>query len=461
MKISITFKLVISYIILITLVVVTLIFVTQNVFINEFNSYVELNQDKKAESVIDETQNLLESNSNPTHNDFYAIATNAYKNGITYLYNDVNGNIIFDINDNDRGNHEKHFDDVDSNMKKYYKNFDGDVVEKSYDIVIDGKKVGTLTLGFYQPFYYGEHEIGLVNTITKNYISVGVIMLLIAIILGIIFAKTIADPLKIVSNTTMEMRDGNYKKKIFTTSNTKEVSQLVDSINSLNKSLDNQEKIKKQMAENYAHEIRTPLTSISSTLEGVKDNIITLDENRIDNLIKEVDRLTSIVANLDKISRNDSNSNDIVRSKVNLVKLVSEVISVLDSDYKQKNIIISIKNNLNEYETINVDEEKIKSVVFNLLSNACKYTDEGGSVVVELNYNQRHEISVIDTGIGIDKSEIEHIFEHLYRVDKSRVKSVEGYGVGLSIVKDIVEAHSGEIIVSSVVGEGSEFKIIL
>lgn len=461
MKISMSLKLIISYIVLVTIIVVSLIFVGQTIFINEFNSYVEYNQEKKSESVIEETQALLLNNSDPTHKEFYSIATNAYKNGITYLYKDNQGNIIFDINDDDRGKHAKHFDDVNESMKTYYDDFEGDVVEKEYSIIIDGENVGTVTLGFYQPFYYGENEIDVVETIRESYIVVGAIMLLVAVVLGIIFAKTITDPLKAVSNTTVEMREGNYKKKIFSTSNTKEVSQLVDSINSLSKTLDNQENIKKQMAQNYAHEIRTPLTSISSTLEGVKDNIITMDQKRLDNLINEVERLTKIVDNLDKISRTNVNKEEITRSSVNLVELVDEAIMLLDSEFKLKNISVCVEDNLNGNNIINVDSEKIKSVVLNLLSNACKYTDELGSVIVKLNYNNKHEISVIDNGIGIEQSELEHIFEHLYRIDKSRVKSVEGYGVGLSIVKDIVEAHSGEIFVTSVIGKGSEFKIVL
>ncbi len=446
MKYNLTLKLIISYAVLLLLLTVSLTIITNKVFIDEFDDYIIQNQEAIGEDILNDTKQLLTSKTNPTYEDFITIAQAAYDNEIIYKFYDANDTKIIDMRDVENV-------EVSSDETSY--------VTKEYDIYNGDEYQGFVTLSYYKPSYYGSSEMELVVSIHNSHFLTGVIVFIISVLIAFIFASSISKPLQLISKKAGEMKNGNYKQTINVRSNVKEILKLQDAINVLSKSLYNQEEIKKQMAQNYAHEIRTPLTSLSSTLEGVKDGVIKLTDERIDNLILETNRLSTIVEDLDKITTKN-NKIELTRSRVNIVNLINEVISITENDFKSKNITLQFNNLLSKKNTIiYIDEEKIKSVILNLLSNACKYTEVNGKVEIKTEYNHKSIISIKDTGIGIANDEIPHIFEHLYRVDKSRVKEVEGYGIGLAIVKAIVDAHHGVIEVESTVGKGTEFKIIL
>ncbi len=169
-----------------------------------------------------------------------------------------------------------------------------------------------------------------------------------------------------------------------------------------------------------------------------------------------------MVENVDQLLETSSGEYTLEKTSFSLSKLISDCVLNFESLFERKNIKLNFINNIKHSADIFADEDKINSLLNNLVSNAFKYSDENTKVFIILDSDKiDYIISVKDFGIGIEENELEMIFENLYRVEKSRVKDVDGFGIGLSICKNIVMAHGGNISVSSKIGTGSEFVVKL
>ncbi len=454
MKTSLRVKIMISFSTLLFVLAFSLAYVSDKIFIEQFSSYMMSVKKQITNSILHDTEMVYFENEDPQRDDFLDVARRAFEAGIVYSYKSSNG-VSYVCNGGECGD-VIGLDDISKSDENVY-------YTEEFEITFDGSVVGTVKLGYYETFLFSDFEVGIVDMVRKSYIYVAFIFFTITLLASFIFAKSISKPLQKVSEKARQLKRGNYGTYIENTSSTLEIIDVVEALNSLSSALEKQSQIKKQMASNYAHEIRTPLSSISSTLEGVFDGVIEFDTKRKEILLAEVERLSTMVNKLDNISQYESKSLILNRTKFKVADLINEIYALVEGDFKFKNISFNIENNLcKQSELLFADREKIKQVLLNLISNSLKYTNDNGSVIIKLKYiAHRHHITVVDNGIGIEEKEYEHIFEHLYRVDKSRVRTTTGYGIGLSIVKDIVEAHSGQITVNSIVGEKTEFCIIL
>ena len=232
------------------------------------------------------------------------------------------------------------------------------------------------------------------------------------------------------------------------------------------------EKILKSQEEffaNISHELKTPLNVISSTIQLIKmyySNGL-LDENKdsviryIDSMTQNCYRLSRLINNIVDSSKIEAGFFELNLSNNNIVAVVEEIVmSVTDfTDSKGLNIIFDTDT---EEKIIACDPEKIERVVLNLISNAIKFSDEGDEIFVEIkDKNEFVEISVKDNGIGIEDKYMDMIFDRFKQVDKSLSRNAEGTGIGLSLVKSIVELHGGSISAESESGKGSKFTVIL
>jgi len=210
-----------------------------------------------------------------------------------------------------------------------------------------------------------------------------------------------------------------------------------------------------------SHELRTPLTALKSMLEvGLRDKKMKIKEARklISESIEETDNLKNLSDSLLELAR--ENGNKIIFEKVKIKEVVIDAIKKTENRALRKKIkiISKIKNS-----TARGNKEKLSEVLVILLDNAIKYSPKNSQIkIVAKEYREQTIIKVIDQGIGIEKKDLPHIFERFYRADIARSHQGEnGYGLGLSIAKKIVEEHRGKIIAKSEIGAGSEFKIIL
>lgn len=229
------------------------------------------------------------------------------------------------------------------------------------------------------------------------------------------------------------------------------------------------EKLRTEFFANISHELRTPLNVIFSTtqmLEFVLKDLKPLDNYKkvpryISIMKQNCYRLVRLVNNLIDITKIDAGYFEIFPKKCNIIKLVEDIILSIVEYASQKNILLTFDTEIEE-KTILCDPDKIERITLNLLSNAIKFTPPGGKIEVKIFDKQNNvEISVKDTGIGIPINKQEAVFERFVQVDASLSREQEGSGIGLSMVKSLVEMHNGTIGLISEEGKGSEFIISL
>lgn len=290
------------------------------------------------------------------------------------------------------------------------------------------------------------------------FLLISLIAIGIAFAMSVLFATRISNPLNLLNTKTKEIANGGYGEKIVYQSNILETDDLIHSVNALASTLETQQAIKKQMARDYAHEFRTPLTAIQSNLEGIIDGIFKPTNERIESIRQEILRLSRMVSEIDKIFEIEKSYTSLQREEFDLYDLLNQTILYFENEAATKNIKIQLHG---EPCKIYADKDKISQVIINLLSNAIKYTDKGQITLTLKGYTDVACFSISDTGIGIAKEDLPFIFEHLYRSDKSRTRNTGGTGIGLAVVKSIINAHGGKIEVSSQPAIGSEFIITL
>lgn len=250
----------------------------------------------------------------------------------------------------------------------------------------------------------------------------------------------------------------------------KEFRELSSSFNQMSKSLkqafdtiEEGEKEKSLMIAQLSHDIKTPITSIQGTIEGMLDGIIIESEYKsyFKTIGKQVVRLNKLVEELNYLTLSDfSNEVDLVE-EFSIDKLLIDSMSEFSLKAEKENRTVNIRI-YPENAKIVSSYNKIQRIIVNLLSNAFKYSYEGTKIeIIAEIINTDLIISIIDEGIGIPKEELENIFKRLYRVEASRNMSTGGHGLGLSIAKQLAHQINGDILVESNYGEGSKFTLLL
>ncbi|WP_221569065.1 cell wall metabolism sensor histidine kinase WalK [Alkalihalobacillus sp. TS-13] len=260
-------------------------------------------------------------------------------------------------------------------------------------------------------------------------------------------AKRLADPLIKMRYAAERMAKGDWNTRIHMKNND-EISELADSFNDLARQLQKQETLRKNMTADIAHELRTPLATLKSHMEAFEDDVWKPTRERLGSCTEEIDRLIHLVDDLEQLNTMESPEFKLKLEQVNIDQVVTQSIESVHSAFLRKNITL-VKGSIHRSKVI-IDQERMIQVVINLLTNALKYTPSGGRVTVTVE-KKDHSIllSVIDNGIGMSKETVDRVFERFYREDASRNRKSGGSGIGLAIVKRLVEAHSGQVWIHS------------
>jgi len=231
-------------------------------------------------------------------------------------------------------------------------------------------------------------------------------------------------------------------------------------------SLQVREEYRREFLGNISHELKTPLFMIQSYLETLSDGAIDDLEVRdryLERAEQGVDRLIYIVKDLDMISKLESGDLHLNIVEFDLIEMIQNAFDFLEYKAKKKNISLLFDMGYKKPIYVVGDKERIGQVITNLIENSIKYGKEKGTTEVSIENLVKNKliVRVTDNGLGIRKEHIPRLFERFYRIDKSGARSVGGSGLGLSIVKHIVEAHDEHIYVESSYGYGSEFSFTL
>lgn len=458
MKISLKGKLTISYIGLSLFIVVSLL-VASNYFLDKrFQNYVMEKQENENLNIVNQVTDVYDENGLvKDFGMFKSIGSSAISEGIVLMVSNLDGEELFCMSTVESQMCDDMIQSMKDHMESIYPGFNGEYVQKDYDVVKNGIKVATVTLGYYGPFYYNDEDVQFLSVLNKIFIMVAAVFLVLAALLGCIMANRISRPIKKVIEKTKEIESGKYHDRLEYKSRTKEIIMLIQSVNSLADTLEKQQTSKKRMARDYSHELRTPLATIQLNLEAMVDGIWEPTTERLESCREEISRLTRMISDIDKIVRIENSSFELHKTKIDLAGIVELVIRTFETDLAGKNI--SLESSISSC-VINGDKDKITQVIINLMSNAIKYSNPGGMVKISLEkYDERAVLKIQDNGIGISKEDLPNIFEYLYRTDLSRNRETGGSGIGLSVVKAIIDAHGGSVVVYSKLGEGSEFVV--
>ena len=338
---------------------------------------------------------------------------------------------------------------------------DNDNNIKSEHITInlgEEKNIGRLEIERRLPT--GRYEASFIDYLMRYTLAGAFIMILFACGIGCMVAKKLSRPVIQVIEGTKRISRGDYDISEILPVGIKELDDLTKGVENLARSLAGQEKLRRRLMVDVAHELRTPLTVVMTQIEAISDGILEPTPERLDNLLNEMRRLGGLIKNIEALTRLEGEALEIHTEKTDMKKFLEPVIETFSPVFEKSEINFSSELENNLY--CEIDRDKFRHVIDNLLSNALRYTNKGGNVKIKL---YKHEnkifIEVSDTGIGISEKDLPNIFERFYRADESRARVTGGSGVGLAIVKAAVEAHNGTITAQSIKDKGSTFIIQL
>jgi two-component system sensor histidine kinase BaeS len=275
----------------------------------------------------------------------------------------------------------------------------------------------------------------------------------VSIILSFIFSKKLTDPIKRLTAASKEISEGNIKSRVFISGND-EIGKLGKTFNIMANNLEVHESLRKKLTSNIAHELRTPLTAIQGELEGMMDGLIPIDNERLSSLHEEAARLKKIIEGIEELSKAEASILSLRRETFNLKTYLENIVERFKKLFINKGVYPELI--CDESLEIKADPDKLSQIVINLLDNALRVTDNGGTVTILAGKKGSAVfIQVKDTGRGIKKEDIPFVFERFY-------KSYDGgLGIGLTIAKELAEAHGGSIEVQSEDGKGATFTVLI
>lgn len=445
---------------LIAIIAIFSISILANLFLEkQFKDYVINNHEQKSKEIINSITEQYMGNGKWNQEIVERIGIDGLENGLISSLKDAKGVTIWDATVHNHGLCEEIISHMSQNMMARYSNWKGGYVKKEYPVIVNSQQIGIITIGYYGPYYYSDNDIMFLNTLNKIFVVVGVVSLCLALIFGILMSEGLSRPISKVINAAEMISHGHYDNRIIEKSNISELSKLIGTVNNLAKVLENQEVLRKRLTADVAHELRTPLATLQSHMEAMIDGVWEPTVDRIKSCHEETIRINRLVGDMDKLSQYESENLILNKTEFDISEVINNILLNFETEYRNKNIgIIYDKQELSLY----ADKDKISQIIVNLFSNALKYTPEGGKVVIEAVADRGNVIlSIKDSGIGISEEDLPHIFERFYRADKSRNRMTGGAGIGLSIVKSIVDAHDGVISVNSEISKGTEFKVYL
>jgi signal transduction histidine kinase len=302
--------------------------------------------------------------------------------------------------------------------------------------------------------------LGFLQSVWWQFLLAGAIAAVIALVMARWLARGMTQPLRDMAEAARRMETGDYSTRVYTTSRD-EVGQLAAAFNRMSRELETLETSRRDLVANVSHELKTPITAIRAHLENLLDGVEEPDNETLQVMLAQSERLGRLVEQLLDLSKLESGDVPLRREQVALAPLVAQVMSEIQVASADRDVEVSSALP-DDLPPIEADAERVHQVIFNLVDNAVRFTPEGGEVRIEA---QRHngavEVRVADTGVGIPAEALPRLFERFYRVDAARARGDGGTGIGLAIARSVVEAHGGTIRAESEPGHGSTFSFDL
>jgi len=297
-----------------------------------------------------------------------------------------------------------------------------------------------------------------VTILRSQLFYVTLLVILLSLIVSYYISKSLSNPIIKMNKKAREMAKGNYNIT-FENSEIEEINELSKTLNYACSELIKTEDLRRELLANVSHDLKTPLTMIKAYAELIKD-VTHKDKKKmnkdLDVIIEEADRLNILVNDILELSKIQSNSTPLEIEEFDLNELIKSIIKRYDIYIEKENYKIEYKEK--ENIKIKADKKRIEQVVYNLINNAINYTGDDKQVFVQIKDEKKYiRVEIKDTGKGIEKKELEYIWDKYYKVDKTHQRVQIGTGIGLSIVKNILISHNFNYGVESKINKGTTF----
>lgn len=436
--------------IIFSIIILLLMWITQILFLTVFYEKYQINN-------LDKVVNLLNNNTYTSKE----LETLAYKNNICieyiyqkdiYLFNSLDNNCLLNnknininklINNFIISNKEKEIIKLNNPLDK----------TKSilYNIKTENNEYIILNTAL--------EDVNSTTSLLRNQlIYITLIVILLAIIVSIYLSKMINKPIIKITKEAKRMAKGNTELKIEKTY-IKEIDDLADTLNYASHEINKTEELRRDLLANVSHDLKTPLTMIKAYAEMIRDINDEDIEKRKENLniiIDETDRLNVLVNDLLNLSKLEANKEQLIITEFDLVDLIKKIIKKYDIIKETENYEFIAK--MPKKALVLGDINKIGQVIYNLVNNAINYTGDDLKVIIEvIEKKKTYQVNIIDTGKGIKEEELNIIWDKYYKNEKNHKRNKVGTGVGLSIVKNILDRHKFKYGVRSKINKGTTF----
>ena len=410
-----------------------------------FDKYLMEIQNKRNVRIVKYLEEIYKRTNKWDNTSGIEIMHEAYMSNYCLTLKDENNKIVWGMNPKDMAQ--------DPNVNMHVKN-EGVYTTSTFEIKPEGKIVGQVEIGQYAPVILSQEDVNFKVSINKSIVLSVVLSTLITILISLFISKQFSTPLRQVSKVSVHLSNGNYDERSNDKSSILELENLRNSINTLGEKLEHQNMLRKRLISDVSHEVRTPLNILQNNFEAMIDGIFPIDNERLTYLNEEVIRFGKLLDNLNALQGVEGEETVLNIEQISLQNTLTSLVKEFQLISENKNISMTLECDTSKQFNILGDTDKIKQVIINLLSNAVKFTPEQGEINITLKENNEKVILIIeDTGIGISEEDLPYIFERLYRGDKSR-HEIEGSGIGLTIVKNILNLHKAGIEVKSEEGRG-------
>jgi signal transduction histidine kinase len=331
-------------------------------------------------------------------------------------------------------------------------------------VEVDGRRVGTL-LAMPAAAQVATPAGDFLSAVTRSTWLAGLAAGAFALVLGLLLFRHIVAPVRAVTTAAQHVAAGQLDQRV-PVSSRDEIGQLAGAFNQMADALARDRHLRRTMIADIAHELHTPLSIIQANLEAMLDGVLPASMPEIASLHDETALLSRLVADLRLLSLAEAGQLKLERAPTHLGDVVEKVAERMELQARDRDVSLATEVAAG-LPALDLDADRIGQAVGNLVSNALRYTPPGGRVVLRAYPRPGAAgraavvVEVGDTGSGIAPEDLPYVFERFYRADKSRSRASGGSGIGLAIVKQLVEAHAGQVEVESRPGQGATFRLVL
>ena len=311
-------------------------------------------------------------------------------------------------------------------------------------IAVDGKTAGYLAV-MPRVALSDVHDLRFSRNLERTFLFSAALMLVVSLALALPLARRLVRPVRDLTRATRELAAGNFdvRSKRY---GSDELGELAGNFNVLAETLKRNETTRQQWIADISHELRTPISILRGEIEALQDGVREYSPESLAALHQEVTNLGRLVDDLYELSMSDIGALDYRKQTLSLTPLVDECVRNYADLFAEKNISVSCVNRLNDKHLVFADASRLQQLFNNLLNNSLRYTDENGSLKIDLAATgERISIEMEDSAPAVPAEDLPKLFDRLFRVESSRNRASGGTGLGLAICKNIVEAHDGSI----------------